>query len=314
MIDISNLIDVDGQPLLLNVNTQGLKTLDWAKKNKNNINEVIQENGAVLIRGLNVSGSKVFSELLKEFFSSELISYTYRSTPRTCFKGNIYTATEYPSTEFIDQHNENSYSKTWPNRIGFFCMIPAQEGGETPIADSRKIYRKIPVWIRDKFERKGLTYIRNYSDVDLPWEEVFQTTDRQQVEVYCKENNIDFEWLSSGNLRTKQTNSASIEHPKTCEKVWFNQAHIFHISNLGPEVARSMKNSFGIDQLPRHVLYGDGTEIDEDDLNVIRVIYRECQIKFHWKSGDVLLLDNLLFTHGREPFKGIRKVLVGMSK
>src|SRR2546422_5744502 len=37
----------------------------------------------------------------------------------------------------------------------FFSMQVADDGGETPIADSRKIYRSIPTEIRDCFERRG---------------------------------------------------------------------------------------------------------------------------------------------------------------
>ncbi|WP_414734070.1 TauD/TfdA family dioxygenase [Colwellia psychrerythraea] len=40
----------------------------------------------------------------------------------------------------IPQHNENAYSKIWPNSIGFLCLLPSQTGGATAISDSRYIY------------------------------------------------------------------------------------------------------------------------------------------------------------------------------
>jgi len=313
MYGIDDLKKISGMKLLLEVNTNGQKPIEWAKENKKQINELIQKNGAVLLRGININGSKVFASFIKEIFDSELLNYTYRSTPRTGFRGNIYTATEYPSTEIIQQHNENSYANAWPNRIGFFCMLPAEKGGETPIADSRQVYKCIPSNIRHKFESKGILYIRNYSEVDLPWTEVFQTQDKLEVERFCHENNIFFEWRDNGRLRTKQLNPATLAHPVTGEKVWFNQAHLFHISNLELDIAKAMLNSFGIDELPRNVFYGDGSEIEESDLTVIRQAYEDSKIAFKWEKGDLLLLDNVLFSHGREPFVGARKVLVGMS-
>jgi hypothetical protein len=48
-------------------------------------------------------------------------------------------------------------------------------------------------------------------------------------------------------------------------------------------------------------------------LDLIRSAYEQTKIKFPWQKNDVLLLDNMLFSHGREPYTGARKVLVGMA-
>jgi hypothetical protein len=34
---------------------------------------------------------------------------------------------------------------------------------------------------------------------------------------------------------------------------------------------------------------------------------------FNWQRGDVMVVDNVLATHGREPFTGERRILVAMS-
>ena len=106
----------------------------------------------------------------------DLLDYVYRSTPRTKLGGKIYTATEYPADRIIPLHNENAYSKSWPQKIFFFSVIVASEGGETPIADSREVYKWIDPEIRHKFEKHRVMYTRNYSKgIDLSWQEVFQT-------------------------------------------------------------------------------------------------------------------------------------------
>jgi len=48
------------------------------------------------------------------------------------------------------------------------------------------------------------------------------------VERFCAENDLTCEWLGNGQLRTKQVNAAAMTHPVTGERVWFNQAHLFH--------------------------------------------------------------------------------------
>lgn len=198
-------------------------------------------------------------------------------------------------------------------RIGFLCLQPATKMGNTPLSDSRVAYQQIPAEIREEFERKGVMYVRNYSHIDLPWQEVFQTDDRLVVEDYCRKNNIDVEWTETG-LRTRQVNIASITHPVTKEKLWFNQAHLFHVSSLGKEIQEDLISLLGEENLPRNAYFGDGSPIDVEALNVIRNVYERTKFSFQWEKNDLLLLDNMLFTHGREPYEGPRKIVVGMAK
>ncbi|WP_204632707.1 TauD/TfdA family dioxygenase [Dyella mobilis] len=304
---------IGGMPLLLEVDAEGLGAADWARHHHGAIQAILQERGAVLLRGLDLPDGAGFGQVLSALFGGELIEYVYRSTPRTEVQGRVYTATEYPAGEVIPQHNENAYARSWPLRIGFLCVQPAERGGETPIGNSRAVYRAIPAAIREKFERKGVMYVRNYSQLDLPWSEVFQTDDRGEVETYCRDNELEWEWLDDDGLRTRQVNPATALHPVTGETLWFNQAHLFHVSNLDPEVAATMIELFGEENLPRNAYYGDGSPIEPEALQAIRDIYRSTRLVFPWQRNDLLLLDNMLFTHGRESYGGARKVLTGMA-
>src|SRR5258708_36103906 len=162
---IKTIADV---PFLLEVQDSGANASAWAERYSDDVQTFLAERGALLIRGLRVHGSEQFGKILSTLFGSELLEYTYRSTTRAALRGNVYTATEYPASQVIPQHNENSYARTWPNRIGFLCLVPPQSEGETPIGSSRKIYESLPSAIREKFETKGVMYVRNYSTIDLP--------------------------------------------------------------------------------------------------------------------------------------------------
>jgi alpha-ketoglutarate-dependent taurine dioxygenase len=193
------------------------------------------------------------------------------------------------------------------------CLLPPETGGETPIGDGRVVYDMLPESVREKFEVKGVKYVRNYSTLDLHWSVVFQTGDKSEVEAYCEDNELEYEWLEDDALRTSQVNPATAVHPQTGEKVWLNQAHLFHVSSLGRDIARTLLDSLGEEKLPRNSYYGDGSPIEPDVLDLIRSTYEKTRMKFHWQKNDLLLLDNMLFTHGREPHTGPRKVLVGMA-
>jgi alpha-ketoglutarate-dependent taurine dioxygenase len=227
----------------------------------------------------------------------------------------VYTSTEYPAHQSIPLHNEQAYSRDWPMKIWFYSMIAAKSGGETPIADSREVYRRIPAAIRERFVSKGLMYVRNFGNgLDVAWEDVFNTEDREVVEAYCKAHGIVCEWKDDGELRTRQTCQAVAVHPVTGDNVWFNQAHLFHISNLQAEVRESLLDIVDEEDLPRNVYYGDGSAIEDEVLAQIRAVLDECAISFPWQEGDVLMLDNMLSAHARSPFEGPRKVIVAMAE
>lgn len=313
-VDCADLEPVQGTRLLLNVDLQGTKVVDWAQENRAHVERLVQSNGALLIRGLKFLGSQQFGTVLSTLFGEELMQYTYRSTPRTELRGNVYTATEYHPDQVIPQHNENSYSNRWAMRIGFLCTLPSPVGGATPICDSRLVYREIPEAIRARFERHGVMYVRNYSEIDIPWTEVFQTTEKADVESFCRANQLDYEWLGDRHLRTRQVNQASAVHPVTGAKVWFNQAHLFHVTNLEPEVQESLLSVMKEEDLPRNTYYGNGERIAPETLQTIRDIYERNKISFEWQRNDLLLLDNMLYTHGRGTYSGNRQVLVGMTR
>jgi hypothetical protein len=73
-----------------------------------------------------------------------------------------------------------------------------------------------------------------------------------------------------------------------------------------------MLEMFKEDEFPRNVTYGDGSAIAEADLENIREAFKQEITIFQWRTGDVLIVDNMLVSHGRNPYKGKRRVLVGM--
>ena len=298
-------------PLLIEPALHGVSLPEWAGSNREFIKQRLQRHGAILFRGFNLSSVDEFERLLRSV-AGDLLEYSYRSTPRTQVSGRIYTSTEYPAHQSIPLHNEMSYTRSWPMMLGFFCLEVAAEGGETPIADSRRVFSLIDPAVRDRFARKQVMYVRNYGEaLDLSWQNVFQTKDRSEVEDYCRSAGIEFEWKSDNELRTRQVCQAIATHPDTGEHVWFNQAHLFHVSSLGEQMRESLLST---EELPRNACYGDGSPIEDAALAEIRSAYDRETVVFSWQQRDVLLLDNMLAAHGRRPYRGSRTIVVGMGK
>lgn len=301
-------------PLILKPTIEGLNLAAWAENNRQFIQSQLLQHKGILFRSFQVDGVAGFEQFIKAI-AGELIEYSFRSTPRSQVSGNIYTSTEYPPEQFIPLHNEMAYSRNWPLKIAFYCIKKAELGGETPIVDSGKVFARLDEKIKNKFIEKGVMYVRNYgSNLDLPWQNVFNTDDKFEVEYYCQKAGIELEWKEGDRLRTRQVCQAVARHPKTSEMVWFNQAHLFHISTLEPTVRQALLSAFKPEDLPRNAYYGDGSPIEDSVLEEIRHIYQQEIIVFPWEEGDILLLDNMLAAHGRMPFSGSRKVVVGMAE
>lgn len=287
---------------------------EWYSAHEWEAKEALRRRGGIVFRGFDVSSIDAFDHFVRTA-SHNLLEYKERSTPRTEVGNRIYTSTEYPAHQHIAHHNEFSYAFTWPMRIFFFAHTPPQEGGQTPIADSRKVYASIPEAIRQRFEEKGVMYTRNYgTGIDLSWQEAFQTNDKAEVEAYCRRAPLKWEWLADDRLRTRQVRPAVARHPATDEMVWFNQAHLFHVTNLGPETRKSMEEIFDIEDLPRNCYFGDESPISESDLEAVRDAYRTHEVVLDWRQGDVMMLDNMLVAHGRRPYSGERRILTALSE
>jgi alpha-ketoglutarate-dependent taurine dioxygenase len=302
------------RPLVIEPRINGVDLALWIRENRELISTYLSIHGGILFRKFGIHNAAGFEDLIQGL-SGDLMNYAYQSTPRDRVQGNIYTSTTFPKDQQIPLHNENSYTNIWPMKIWFFCQQPTISGGQTPIADSRLVYQRLDPEIRSSFSERHVKYVRNYGEgIDLPWQKVFQTSDRSEVESYCREMSIGWQWSEGARLRTWQVQQAVAQHPQTGEKVWFNQAHLFHITNLGREVQESLMGVLGPEYLPRQAYYGDGREIEEGVLAEIKRTYEEVAVEFMWERGDVLLLDNMLMAHGRRSFTGSRRVLVGMAE
>lgn len=301
-------------PLVIEPAVDGVELIEWARGQREFIGGLLLEHGGLLFRNFGIV-STASLERFTEALSGTLLEYQDRATPRSQVSGNIYTSTDYPADQTIELHNESAYAQTWPRKILFCCAIAAQQGGETPIADCRRILARLDPEIRDRFARKHLMYVRNFGDkIGIPWQQAFNTTDPRVMEEFCRQNGIDFEWKSAHHLQTRQIRPALIPHPETGKDVWFNQATAFHASTLEPEIRDVLLADFGDYGLPKNVFYGDGSPIDAADLEHVREAYRQETVMFRWQVGDVLLLDNILVAHGRAPFVGPRKILVSMAE
>ena len=299
-------------PLILEPAAEQVDLADWARSKRDYIAEKQAIHGGILFRGFGLKNAgdheRVASAICGDLFAD------YGDLPKEGAATKVYTSTPYPNDKSILYHNESSHMSSWPSKINFMSIKVAEQGGCTPIVDCRKVYADLDPEVREMFETKGVTYVRNFAEgLDVSWQRFFSTDDRAVVEESCSNAGMTCEWYGQDFLRLRQKCRAVIKHPRTGEKIFFNQVQLHHIHCVDEETRTAMLSIFKEDELPRHVYFGDMTPIPDSVMDHVGEVYERNAIRFQWQEGDLVALDNMLVAHARDPYVGHRKVVVALG-
>jgi alpha-ketoglutarate-dependent taurine dioxygenase len=308
--------------------------LAYLHAHKLEIDAQIHKHGAILFRGFAIDQPSQFEDAATRLCGGLAENYPFGMAPRNKVDGTgaVFTTTKSVHTAHHDLipiglHNEMAYSSYAPDRIAFYCQVPPEPGryGETIIADTRAIYNRMERSVRDKFERLGVRYIREYRDrpgrfgFDLSWQMVFETSDKDEVARVCRDNGAEIEWFGDGSVRVCNWRPAVIDHPVIGERTWANCSGAATLRGTVKEIlwnggpfrylhawfyramyAMQSKIAFSL-------AYGDGTPIPNQDIEAVCEAQDREKVCFQWRHGDLLILDNWLVSHGRALLRGGRR-------
>ena len=153
--------------------------------------------------------------------------------------------------------------------------------------------------------------------LDLPWQQSFGTDEPAEVERMCAARGIECAWRTDDDgellLRTRERcwPSRAIRAPVTA---CGSTRRTCFTCRRSTTTCRKRSSTRSAENVPRNVYYGDGEPLEADALAEIRGVLDQQRIVFPWRTGDVLMLDNMLTAHARDPFEGPRKVVVAMAQ
>ncbi|MEV7443073.1 TauD/TfdA family dioxygenase [Streptomyces sp. NPDC091204] len=286
---------------------------DWLAGHRAELRAGLDRFGAVYVSGLPVRSVDDFA-VVRDELVRRATPYREKATPRSDFGSGVFSSTDLPAAQAIRPHNENSYTLTFPGLLLFGCLTAAEEGGATPVTDCREVLRTLPAALVERMRASGWVLTRTYSEtLSVAWQSAFGATTREEVEAYCAENAIGCAWDEEGTLRTSQVRPGIVRHPQTGDEVWFNHMAFWNSFSLDEELREVLLDELGPGGLPFDTGLGDGVPLTEADLAAVNAAYERATVRRAWQPGDLLIVDNVLTAHGRDPFRGDRRIVVAMG-
>jgi hypothetical protein len=301
-----------GRPPLLQAEAAGDPEA-WSAEHRDTLRAAVAEHGCLLVRGLGLADPGTTAAVFKRL-TDTLTADREPFAPRRRYADGVYSSSKWPPNQQMCMHHEMSYALEFPSLLLFACLEAPASGGATGLADAQAVFDALPPGLVERFEQEGWILTRTYHDeIGASVAEAFGTDDRAAVERYCRAQAIDFAWQPDGSLRTRQHRAAVLNHPGNGRRCWFNQVAFLSEWTMDPEIREYLVEMYGPDGLPFNTRFGNGDPLDEDVVRSINEVYEAHTVRKPWRSGDLLLVDNIRTAHSREPFDGPREVLAALA-
>ena len=303
-------------PYLLQCKTESAEAtdaFDWAADSKDSLLHLAETHGAVLLRDFPFPTVEHFDRLIE---SLGVENFPYKKSLSNAVRVNrterVFSANEAPPDVQIFFHHEMAQTPLYPVWIMFYCEIPAEQGGATPLCRSDVLYDRLaeecPLFIHD-CEQLGLKYSNVMPGDDDPasgmgrsWKSTLGVTSREAAEERLRELNYSWEWQDDGCLRATTPQLPAVLEVSPGRKTFFNQLIAAY---SGWKDSRNDPSSA--------IRHGDGSVLDADAVRRAIELSEELAFDVAWQKGDAVIIDNRVVMHARRTFQGTRKIVASLG-
>lgn len=296
-------------PLLLTALHRGAKAISHHEVT--GIRDALTHRGAVLIRGHKPLDATGAAATANQLFPDEPVFDTGEH-PQVEDAEALYRPVPFAPEQTLLWHHENSFNATFPRFLIFVCKAPAATGGATTIVDSRLVYQNMPSEITGVLGSEGVRYTRLCTPhAGRSWQQLYGTDNPDTAQARAADNGetltIDRD-RDRDRARIISVRPAFLPTPHG--PAWFNQLLHWHPAAL-PEGLRDLVRRGAIPAF-RTCDIGSGDPIEDDIVHRLLAVHRAHEFPVSWQPGDVLLVDNTVFAHGRNSYRGEREHFVRM--
>lgn len=230
----------------------------------------LKESGAVILRNV-IRNKREFTRLTKRFAPGEE-------------RGVV------ASDNSLEFHGELYSSGDPPDVLWFYCVQPADIGGQTLLCDGVAIAANLLPETTEFFRKTPLVYERAVGPKS--WKYRFKTKDKQKILSELQSLNVTASF-SGETLHTRLETSA-IRQTKWGREPAFINSLLHALDSTG----RADVSNYGLK-----------TAIPNSIVNEVRTLTARYAHPIHWQRGDTVMIDNTRVMHGRRRFQGRRDIV-----
>ncbi|TCB34961.1 hypothetical protein E0H82_09830 [Acinetobacter sp. ANC 4910] len=201
-------------------------------------------------------------------------------------------------TQAVGLHIENGTTPLPPDIIAFFSEVSATEGSQTTVCDGHAVWKNLSEQLKQKFAAPMT--ISRYLPKQIWQKYVATALNIAQADTVTWADLNQFIQMIPGQAIT----------PSHDEGVEYHlQMHMIRYDNLKgvPAFANTILGPSYNYQKPKFS-FADGSMISEELIAELAVLCEQHTQEIDWKNGDVAIIDNKRFMHGR------REILVPLEQ
>ncbi len=261
--------------------------------------------GLVVLRQTRLSDVGEMREFARLVMDAEMV-YEGGANPRDRIEGNVYEIGA-PLSARLPYHHEMAYVSKSTRMISFVCVDALPDRGATFVSDGvASTDALLATDLGRKLKEHGVCYHRTLTDADTfegevgygvynHWQKSFGTDDPAVAEAKAIERGLLVEWGADRVMKTRFYNPAFEYFPHLDRNLlyasladhglWFDTWPL--VQHLPYE------------DRPLHMTFGDDTTFTPDELEQFIAVYDQFGTKLDWRAGDVSVICNYRFAHGR---------------
>lgn len=241
------------------------------------------------------------------------VEYQGGANPRKEISKNVYDVGA-PNSAWLHYHHEMAYLRSSPKYLSLWCKHCPDDKGWTYVSDNLQATEAIlETPFGQKLKEKNVCYVRNLTDKEYHkdkdqsmiynhWQDSFMVEDPDLVEPIAAKKGLKIEWEIRGKnrfLKTKYYVSAYEYFPLLDKNLLYSSvADDWMWFDSWPGI-----DSVHVDERPLRLTYGDDSDMTQQERQEFVDIHDRFGFPIKWKAGDVGIMCNYRWLHGRPGFE-----------
>lgn len=274
----------------------------------NLMKQTYHDQGIVYLCNTNLTQLGDMQNWAKVLVGQADVEYTGGANPRKALEKNVYDVGA-PLSAWLHYHHEMAYVGRSVKSISLFCKHTCDNGGTFASDNLQTTDALLATEFGQKLKDKNICYVRNltdrafYADKDQSmvynhWQDSFDVEDPELVEPLATERGLVIEWDVKGEnrfLKTKYYISAY---------EYFAQLDRNLLYSSVADDAMWFDSWPGIDVVPDEerplkLTFGDDSSMTQQEKQLYVDVYDNYGFELKWQPGDIGVLCNYRFAHGR---------------